>query len=177
MDYLDKISIVAIAVLIIVAGWMLRNERINEGRSTNPGVTGESEGDSYATQMETNKKIYAAVTSYQDKGLHDEAIVELNRIVKTHPENSLSYVYLAESYLAEGRLLDAIRNYRRAVEMNPDYVDRRTPAYIGDELKKLVTEGVPKLERERKLKPEDEDVKQGLKDVYYLQRRLSGGCE
>ena len=177
MDWLDKISIVVVAGLLIVAGGMLGKQQIDEkGSENSAGIAGEA-GDSYASQQEANQQIYASVIDYQKNGLHDKAIAELDRIAKTNPKNSLSYIYLAESYLAQGRLSDAIRNYRRAVEMNPDYVDARTPLYKGEELKKLVTEGIPKLEREKKLKPKDEEVKQALKDVYYLQRRLAGGCE
>ena len=177
MDWLDKISIIAIAGLVIVVGWMLGNHQINEKGSGNRGeITGEA-ADANASRVEANKRLYASVIDYQKKGLHDKAIAELDRIVKANPNNSLSYIYLAESYLAQGRLSHAIHNYRRAVEMNPDFVDPKAPLYKGDELKKLVTEGIPKLEREKKLKPEDEEVKQALKDVYYLQRRLAGGCE
>ena len=67
--------------------------------------------------------------------------------------------------------------YRRAVEMEPDYVDERTPLFIGKDLKAVVEEGREKFGREKALKPNDEDVKQTLEDVYYLQRRLAGGCE
>jgi tetratricopeptide (TPR) repeat protein len=177
VDRLDKISMVVVAGLIIIAGGMLGNQQINERRSENRGGVAGEERSSSASQMEVDKQIYAQVTVYQNKGLYAEAIAELDRIAKNNPENSLSYVYLAESYLAQGKLADSIRNYRRAVEMEPDYVDQRTPRFKGEKIKELVTEGIPKLEREKKLKPNDEEVKQALKDVYYLQRRLAGGCE
>jgi tetratricopeptide (TPR) repeat protein len=177
MDWLDKISIAAVAGLVLITGGLLVSQERIERRIDNPGGANDGSRTSYASQIEMDKKIYASVTVYQEKGLHDEAIAELDRIAKSNPKNSLSYVYLAESYLAQGRLVDTIRNYRQAVEMEPDYVDPRTPLFKGDELKELVTEGIPKLEREKKLKPKDEEVKQALKDVYYLQRRLAGGCE
>jgi tetratricopeptide (TPR) repeat protein len=177
VDWLDKVSIVAVAGLIVAAGGMLGNQQINKRHSDNRGEIDGGKGISYASQVEVDRQMYSAVTAYQDKGLHDEAIAELDRIAKNYPGNSLSYMYLAESYLAQGRLADAIRNYRRAVEMEPDYVDKRTTLFRGEELKDVVTEGILKLEREKKLKPKDDEVKQALKDVYYLQRRLAGGCE
>ncbi len=97
--------------------------------------------------------------------------------MKEHPEKSLSYVYLAQLYLKQGKLRDAIHGYRLAVEMEPDYVDERTPLFIGDEIKELVTEGREKFSREKALKPKDKEVRKALKDVYYLQSRLAGGCE
>jgi hypothetical protein len=61
--------------------------------------------------------------------------------------------------------------------MDPDLVDERTPFYIGGKLERLVKEGMEKFKREKELKPGDESVDKVLKDVYYLQRRLAGGCE
>ena len=79
--------------------------------------------------------------------------------------------------LEQGELRETIHNYRRAVEMEADYVDERTPLFIGNEIKKLVTEGREKFSREKALKPKDKEVRKALKDVYYLQSRLAGGCE
>ena len=96
---------------------------------------------------------------------------------KTHPENPFTYVYLARFHLKEGRLGKSIQNYRRAIEMEPDYVDERTPLFIGDEIGELVVEGREKFGREKALKPKDKEVRRTLKDVYYIQSRLAGGCE
>jgi len=41
----------------------------------------------------------------------------------------------------------------------------------------VVTEGREKFGREKSLKPKDKNVRKALEDVYYLQRRLAGGCE
>jgi tetratricopeptide (TPR) repeat protein len=101
----------------------------------------------------------------------------LRDVIDKYPERPRSYVYLAQLYLAQGKLGDAIHNYRQAVEMEPDYVDERTPLFIGDKIKDLVTEGREKFAREKALKPKDKGVKLALKDVYYLQSRLAGGCE
>ncbi len=104
-------------------------------------------------------------------------MAKLKEIIKKYPENSLSYVYMAQLYLKQGELGDTIHNYRQAVEMEPDYVDERTPRFIGDEIKELVTEGREKFGREKELRPNDKEVRKALKDIYYLQGRLAGGCE
>ena len=127
--------------------------------------------------METDKKIYQEVASYKEQGLYTEAMAKLEDIRKKYPEKPMSYVYLAQLYLEQGRLADGIHNYRRAVEMEPDYVDERTPLFIGDKIKGLVTEGREKFGREKALKPKDKEVRKALRDIYYLQSRLAGGCE
>jgi hypothetical protein len=49
--------------------------------------------------------------------------------------------------------------------------------FIGHEINGLVTESLEKFGREVKLKPNDKEVRNTLEDLYYLQRRLKGGCE
>jgi len=177
MDWLDKLSIAAIAGLTLITIGMLANQEIVKRREENPGVVAKEEKGSYILQMEIDKKLYQEVTSYKKQGLYTKAMAKLKDIMKRYPEKSLSYVYLAQLYLEQGELADSIHNYRRAVEMEPDYVDERTPLFIGDKIKELVTEGREKLGREKALKPKDREVRKALKDVYYLQSRLAGGCE
>ena len=177
MDWLDKLSIAAITGITLITMGMLANQQIVKSRHNNPGVVAKKEKSSNVLQMEIDKKIYQEFVSYKKQGLHAEAMAKLKDIVKRYPAKSMSYVYMAQLYLKQGKLGDSIHNYRRAVEMEPDYVDPRTPLFMGDEIKKLVKEGIEKLEREKSLKPNDKQVRQALKDVYYLQRRLAGGCE
>jgi tetratricopeptide (TPR) repeat protein len=177
MDWLDKLSITAITGITLITIGMLANQQIVKSRHNNPGVVAKEEKSSYALQMEIDKKIYQGFFSYKKQGLHAEAMTELKNIVKKYPEKSMSYVYMAQLYLKQGKLGESIHNYRQAVEMEPDYVDQRTPLFIGDEIKELVEEGREKFGREKALKPKDKVVKKALQDVYYLQSRLAGGCE
>ena len=178
MDRLDKITIAAIAALAIATVGMLSNREISKRQhGHNPGSESEGEKNSYALQIEMEKKIYQEVASYQKQGLYTEAMAKLEDVIKKYPERPRSHVYMAQLHLKQGKLADTIRDYRRAVEMEPDYVDERTPLFIGNEIKGLVEEAREKLGREKKLRPKDETVKIALKDIYYLQSRLAGGCE
>ena len=178
MDLLDKLSIAAIAAITLITIGMLSNQEISKRQhGNNPG--GESEGakNSYALQIEMDKKIYQEVASYQRQGLYAEAMAKLEDVMKKYPQRPRSHVYMAQLHLKQGELAGAIHDYRRAVEMEPDYVDERTPLFIGNEIKELVVEAREKFGREKKLRPQDKTVKIALNDVYYLQSRLAGGCE
>jgi tetratricopeptide (TPR) repeat protein len=177
MDWLDKLSIVAIVIISVTAIVMLADQALVKRHNNNPGSETEEKSNPYALKEEANKQIYGEVTSYMGKGLYGEAMSKLEDIVKMYPDNPQSYVYLARVHLKQGRLGESLRNYRIAVEMEPDYVDERTPLFIGDEIEDLVEEGREKFGREKDLKPEDEEVRKTLKDIYYIQRRLAGGCE
>jgi tetratricopeptide (TPR) repeat protein len=177
MDWLDRLSMAAIGVLILVTVGMLAHQEMLKRRRHNPGSGAKEAKQSYALQMEADKKLYSGVDALKKQGRYGEAVAKLENIMRIYPDKSLSYVYLAQVLVKQGKLGDAIHNYRRAVEMEPDYVDERTPVFIGKDLKAVVEEGREKFGREKTLKPNDDDVKQALEDVYYLQRRLAGGCE
>jgi tetratricopeptide (TPR) repeat protein len=177
MDWLDKLSIVAIVGFSLITTGMLGNQEITKRRQHNPGTEAKEEKNSYALQMEIDKKIYQEITSFEKQGLYTEAMAKLKNIMSRYPEKSLSYIYLAQLYVKQGKLGDGFHNYRRAVEMQPDYADDKTPLFIGDKIKELITEGREKFGREKRLKPKDKNVSKALEDVYYLQSRLAGGCE
>ena len=177
MDWLDRLGMAAIGACVLITLGMLANQEILKKRHDNPGSEVEEAGRSYALQMEADKKLYSEVRALKEQGLYADAIARLEEIVESYPDKSLSYVHLGQVREKQGRLREAIHHYRRAVEMDPDYVDERTPLYIGEDIRAVVEEGREKFGREKALKPEDKDVKRALEDVYYLQRRLAGGCE
>ena len=177
MDRLDKLSIAAIVGISLIIISMLVNREIMKRRQDNSDVEVKEEESSYALQMDIDKEIFQEVIADKEQGLYVQAMAKLKEIITKYPENSLSYVYMAQLYLKQGELGDTIHNYRQAVEMEPDYVDERTPRFIGDEIKELVTEGREKFGREKELRPNDKEVRKALKDIYYLQGRLAGGCE
>jgi tetratricopeptide (TPR) repeat protein len=176
VDWTDKLSLAAILVLTAITLGMLGNHQIAKRRDNNAGLRIEA-GAAYAAQIEADKKIYEEVVSYNEQGLYSEAMSSLKGIMERYPEKPLSYVHLARLDLKQGELADSIHNYRQAVELEPDYVDEKAPLYMGEEIKTLVKEGIEKLKREEAMRPKDRKIKEALKDVYYLQRRLAGGCE
>ena len=177
MDWTDKLTMAAIIGLSVITVGFWGHHEI--GKKAGHNNAGEVSGGNVASaaQEALNKQIYSGVRADKEKKLYSDAMSKLQNIMKQYPRNPLSYVYLAQLELEQGRLADAVHSYRRAVEMEPDYVDKKAPGYMGEEIKTVVIEGMEKFEREKELKPKDRDVQKALKDVYYLQRRLAGGCE
>jgi len=177
VDWLDKLSIVAIAGIAVITIGMLANQKLTQRGQNNPGEEAKAEQSSYAVQMEEDDRLFKEVRALAEQGLYQEAIAQVIAIMKDYPEKSTSYLYLAQLHFEQGKLGESITHYRQAVEMEPDYVDERTPLFIGGEIKQIVEEGRVKFGREKELKPEDKQVRSTLKDIYYLQSRLAGGCE
>jgi tetratricopeptide (TPR) repeat protein len=177
VDWLDKLSIAAIAGIAVVTIGMLASHELMERRQHNPGGEAKTEESPYALQMEEDARLFAEVRTLEEQGRYQEAMAEVKGIMENYPEKPTSYVYLGRMHFKQGELAQSIAYYRQAVEMEPDYVDERTPLFIGEEIKEIVEEGREKFGREKELKPDDQQVRDALKHIYYLQSRLAGGCE
>jgi tetratricopeptide (TPR) repeat protein len=177
MDRFDKFNITLIVLISLITIGMLVNQEIIQSRQGNDEAAAAEKARYYAEQMALNAKIYQEVTSLMDQGLNDDAMTKLQEVMKTYPGRGQSYVYIAQLSFKSGKLADTIHNYRLAVEKDPDFLDKKTPLFIGHEINGLVTESLEKFGREVKLKPNDKEVRNTLEDLYYLQRRLKGGCE
>jgi tetratricopeptide (TPR) repeat protein len=177
MDWLDKLTVAGNVKSLLAAIGMLGQAEFSRKVNDHASASPEKENKAYALRMEMNEKIYHEVTTSMEQGLYGRASEAIKEVMKEYPNNPQTFVYLAELANQQGKLASAIHNYRLAVEMEPDYVDKSTPLFLGEDIKDLVKEGAEKLKREKKLKPKDKVVAAALKDVYYLQRRLAGGCE
>lgn len=177
MDWLDKIGIALISVLSLVTVGMLTNHEIAKYKQgDNAATPGEGVEIEATRPVEIDLKIYAEVEDLQKKGLYAEAMTKLEAIVESNPRYSKSYVYMAQLNISLGETKKALQSYRTAVEMEPGYVDKNAKVFIGRDIKKLVTESQRKIEQEIEGSG-DKEAKKALKNIYYLQRRLAGGCE
>ncbi len=106
----------------------------------------------------------------------DELIVLANKLVATDPKESFGYMYLGQGYRLKEDIPNSLSHYRKAVEMNPDFVDKNSPDKIGKKYLMPLVRKVVVLARTSKFK-KAEGYKATLKNLYYLQRRMAGGCE
>ena len=177
MDRLDKFNITILVLICLITIGMLVNQEILKRRQGYYEAAAAEKARYYAEQMALNAKIYQEVITLKEQELYDEAMTKLQEVMEAYPGRAQSYVYMAQLSLKSGKLADTIQNYRLAVEKESDFLDRKTPLFIGHEIRELVTESLEIFGREKKLKPNDKAVRNVLEDLYYLQRRLAGGCE
>lgn len=81
---------------------------------------------------------------------------------------------------AYARALDypsAVREYRMALLIDPDYVDNKSYKFIGKRIKAAVRDCLPDFRSQVKANPDDKKAAAALKDALYLERMIAGGCE
>ncbi len=178
MDWLDRLNVAAIAVISLITVTMLVNNEINKSKQVVQQVDVAAErSQSFALQLKKEAQVYGEVRSLITQQSYAQAISKLEEIIKKRPGLSRSYVHLAEIGVAQDDKPKALHYYRKAIEMEPAYVDKKSPIKIGLAVKPLVSEMRSILEKKISKKPVSKETKDALKDVYYLQRRLAGGCE
>jgi tetratricopeptide (TPR) repeat protein len=110
------------------------------------------------------------------KNKADELIALAAKLVAANPKESFGYMYLGRGYSLKEDYPNSLSNYRRAVEMNPDFVDKTSPDKIGKKYLIPLVRKVVVFSRSPAFKKID-NYKSTLKNLYYLQRRMAGGCE
>lgn len=175
MDRLDRFSIWAIVILLISSSALVS---YHMGEAI-PGKEGPQRAP------------VAGSTGINDAELGNKVkvirnLIEANNLVKAEAlarELIMQYPYEGEPRMLTGDILlrkqetvKAMFEYKEAIELNPDYLDKKTPFFQGKKLKAVVREALEEIEKKIKLKPDDESIKRDRKIIYYLQRRIAGSC-
>ncbi len=177
-NLLDTFTRAALVLLIVITAVMLVQHR------TAARHAGEANGNSmeqlrkkYQQRIDRDKKIYGEVERLFAQKQYTAALDELRKVQEEHPDNPRSLIYQARLQYNTGRMAEAIASYRLAVDKEPDFVDNKTPLFIGKLIMDDLTESKGKLVREIRLRPKDKQIRKAFDELLYLQRRVAGGCE
>ncbi len=179
MDWLDRLNVTAIAVFSLITLVMVVNNEIIKSRQpvAQKSDFAAERARTFKLQIEKEAVIYKEVRELIKTKDYVHAISQLDEIIKKKPGLSRSYVHMAEISVVQNKKGQALMFYKKAIELEPAYVDKNSPIKIGHEIKPLVSEMRGILEKKISQRPVSKETKTALKDVYYLQRRLAGGCE
>ena len=108
-------------------------------------------------------------------GLDEEAWEEGLKSAARLEGNSQLHLFLARGYRERSLYRPAVSEFRKAVELNRDYTDRRSSFYIGPNLRPFLQEA-RKLFLRRRGAEGGEELRETVRDLFFLQRSLAGGC-
>jgi len=111
-----------------------------------------------------------------DAGKDKKAIDQLTTFVAANPDIAEPHVLMAKAYASLGDYATAIREYKKAVVMDPEYADQNSDKFIGNGIKSVLAHGWAPCEIT--LNPERNDAARSAvkEDAAFLQRMLAGGC-
>ncbi len=101
----------------------------------------------------------------------------LAELKKLYPGRHEVWALSARSHENTGDNRDALMDYARAVRLKGDYLDAGSPLYLGGRIRSLVRRIFPALLKKKKREELAGNEKELLKVVYFLRRRIAGGCE
>ena len=131
----------------------------------------------YQAKVSFLERLYAPVTELRQTGKNEAALLKLDELSRRYPEEAHGEILRGETLLQLGATPEAIKHLARAVRMNGDYVDQHSPLSRRDLVDSLLENKLAKLKKRAEKNPGSAGLQSALKDLYYLQGRMAGGCE
>ena len=119
---------------------------------------------------------YSPVESLVAAGRYTEALLKLQELGKAYPGEAHTSIMRGAILISQGVLGEGLSRYATAVQANGDYVDAKSSLNRRQEITELVESALPKLKTSLQ-QVTTPSLERSLKDAYYLQSRLAGGCE
>jgi tetratricopeptide (TPR) repeat protein len=174
MDRLDRFSIWAIVILIISSSALI-SHHVGESKSSR---------DSQQKMMVLSNT--AAIADMENKSNEIKGLIEgsnLNKaeilvkeLIQKYPFEGEPRMLMGDIFMRRQDPVNAIFEYKEAVDLNPDYLDKKTLLFQGKKLNVAVKEAIIEIEKKIKSDPDNKLIKNYRKDIYYLQRKIAGGC-
>ncbi len=106
----------------------------------------------------------------------EKAEVLLKELLGQFPYEGMLYFLQGDLYLYRQQPLQAMLEYKKAVELNPDLLDKKMKIFQGKKIKKTVEEARLAVEAALAANPGDRAMRENRTVVYYMLRLLAGSC-
>jgi predicted Zn-dependent protease len=171
VDRLDKISAVAIVGLLI---WALVLVVVQSGQRDERR---EGAGQQAVLRVDPvlDQKIALAKTLLGDNNV-EQADKLLTELIATYPFEAMPYLLKGDLALYRQDAVAAMLQYRTAVDLNPDFLDKKSGLFQGKKIKKTVEEAQGLIESGLHAKPAAAELREARKVYYYMLRKIAGSC-
>ncbi len=174
MDRLDRISIWVIVALIISSFVLTGGYKGEAG----PGRKAQKRlaiAEVTPANGEVEKNIKVIKNLIESNNL-DKAEILVKELMQKFPYEGEPHMVMGDIYVRKQDLLKAMPEYKEAVDLNPDYLDKKTSLFQGKKLKVVVNEALEEVEKRINSDAADKSAKEERKQIYYLKRRIAGSC-
>jgi hypothetical protein len=170
MDRLDRLSLVVIMILIAALTLIsieYKSEAVDDRAFMKERAIVSSEIP--PEKLDLIKNLIAA-----DNINKAEAVVV--EMLEKYPYEGGPHMLKGDIMMRKQDPVSAIHSFRAAVELEPDYVDKKTPLFQGRKIKSAVDEAKTIIDNSLAKDPVNGDMKRARKTMYYLLRSLAGSC-
>ena len=131
----------------------------------------------YQARLSFLERHYRPVLELRDQGALQEALLKLEELGRSLPGEAHNDLLTGDIMLRMGAFERSLSKLASAVRRNADYVDAASPLNQRPLIESAVSEGLPLMRDRLRAQPDSPSLEQVVKDGYYLQSRLAGGCE
>ncbi|MDW7774492.1 MAG: hypothetical protein SCH71_16530 [Desulfobulbaceae bacterium] len=173
MDALDKWSLFFITATIVYAAFLL-DFTGGQSQAQEDGMRRAPVLQSVLNPELDNKIQLARDMLVRDNLEKTELLVD--ELLSAFPYEGQLYMLKGDILMRRQQPVAAMYEYKEAIELNPDFLDKKTELFQGKKIKVTVEEALSTLESGL---PKDQDeirLKDHLKTVYYMKRKLAGSC-
>jgi tetratricopeptide (TPR) repeat protein len=177
-DRFDNIMIAALVLVVVCTALVLTGAKPGQDSHNAALVNRQMEKELlYQARVAFIERHYSPVLALRDSGSLQEALLKLEELARSMPEEAHNDLLSGDILLRMGQFDRALEKLADAVRVNADYVDMASPLNQRPLIESAVTEGLPLVRDRLRTHPDSRSLDKYVKDGYYLQSRLAGGCE
>lgn len=171
MDRLDRISLLAIVLLTVSASFLVAVYAGDSASSERFLVRQQAP----VLNPELDKKVRVARDLMENNNLaKSEELATL--LLQDYPYDGKPHMILGDIRLRQQDPIGAMESYRRAVDLIPDFLDKKSELFQGRKIKATVQEARALIEKELQAGFATDELTAKRKTVYYMLRRIAGSC-
>ena len=177
-DRFDQLMIASLVVVLLSTVVVLVGAGPDERKHVNPAISRHLERERiYQARVAFIDRHFSPVVALRDSGALPEALLKLEELRRTLPGEAHIDLLSGDILLRMGQFDRALTKLAAAVRRDADYVDAASPLSQRPLVESAVSEGLPLVRDRLRSQPDSRSMAQVVKDGYYLQSRLAGGCE
>ncbi len=173
MDRLDTISAAFIVILACIAVFLIVHQ------VTHPEPEQEwaaKKGEAVRIiNPEFDQKVKVAKNLIENNNLDDSEKL-LNDLIAGFPYDGRPYILRGDLFMRKQLPIDAMLEYKKGVDLNPDFLDKKTKLFQGKKIKITMQEAKTAIFSGLERDPANEQLRQHRKTLYYMLRKIAGSC-
>ena len=173
MDKLDGWAVAAVLAMGLYAGGLLvtASGPAPAGQYKAPG---QAEQRPAANSVADSRIAVAKNLLSQDNLEKSEALV--SALLKEFPYEGELFMLKGDILMRRQQPVAAMYEYKEAIQLNPDFLDKKTSQFQGRKIKNTVEEAMAAIDAGLRKDPGDSKLKDDQKTLYYMKRKLAGSC-
>ncbi|MFO7605411.1 MAG: hypothetical protein R6W72_03775 [Desulfurivibrionaceae bacterium] len=172
LDRFDKLVIIAVAVIALAGSLLLVS---HAGRDQSAGGNSLSRQAVVIISPEFDNKLKVANTLLNGGNL-SKARELISSMIEDYPYDGRPYMLLGDMYVRNQQPVAAMLEYRKGVDLNPDFLDKKAELFRGKQIKNILEEARLAIGGDSEKRSEDPEPEDHLEIYYYMLRRVAGSC-